>query len=489
MANKIAALYSRVSTEQQVERGESIPFQKRCLEKKAIELGYSFVHYSDEGVSGGSTKRADFLRMLSDVESDKYNAAFFYDLSRVSRDMLDSLLLRKTLDEHKVEIFSVSEDIDFKTDEGDFMYKIKGLVNERYRKDLIKRVKATMWAKAERGDFCGGQTPYGYDAKDKKLIINEAEAEIVRKIYNRFEDDPFFRGVTVWLNDAGYRTKKGTTFAQSTVKRLLTNPVYKACQTYGKRPGSKKYAPKEKWITVKCSFDPIISEEQFDRVQSLIKEKKREKRQMKYGTVFLLSTLLRCECGGSLNGYTMLKKSSGKLYRYYKCHNNTSKGGRICPGNSLRKDVIEALVMNKIRERVGLHFEEAETQHVVESREKNSPSKILERIDVTLVKLRAKQRRQLELYEEAAVPKDILLKRMKDISDEIEKEELCRSSLERELDPSRKSTRLNLIERINQLNGNFISLPDVTKKDILRQLVKAIIVKRNGEVDIELFEI
>jgi len=483
--NKIAALYSRVSTEQQVKRGESIPFQKQCLEKKALELGYSYAHYSDEALSGGSTKRAEFLRMLSDVEAGKISAAIFYDLSRVSRDMLDSLLLRKTLDEHKVEILSVSEDIDFKTDEGDFMYKIKGLVNERYRKDLIKRVRAKMLDMANKGRFTGGQPSFGYKVKEKKLIINEDEATVLRQMFDRFEQNPSYRGITTWLNKAGRNTKRGTTFAQSTVRRLLTNTAYKGYPTWGKRPGGKKFVSKDKWITVKGDYEPIITEVQFDRVQDLIKSRKREYPQRKYGVTYLLSSLIRCECGGTLNGYTQIKRSSGKLYHYYKCHNWASKG--TCAGNTWPKDVIENRVIEEVKKQVNLYFSQEEVSTLAPMQE--SAKEAIANARQKLKNLQSKQGKLIELYADGNIPRAELDKKMLALKTQIEEQASEIGKLDDDLNPKKKKVRLTVWERIQRLNGNFEKLSETTKKEILRQVIKGIVAYQNKELEIELYEV
>lgn len=489
--SKVAALYSRVSTQEQVDRGESIPFQKECLEKKAREMGYSlFRHYCDEAKSGGSAKRLGFLRMLSDIESDSIGAAIFYDFSRSSRDLTDLLLLRRTLEDRNIVIATCSEKIDLNTDEGDFMFKVQGIVNERYRKDTIKRVKAKMWDKASKGEYCGGITAFGYKAVKKHLVQDERESHIVREIYNRFEGYPYYRGITVWLNKMGYRTREGKEFAQSTVKRILISESYKGYLTYGKRSeGSKVYLPKEKWTIRKGDFEPIISEEQWNRVQKIIAERKFVRPQKKHGVRFALSCLMRCECGGTLNGYTMVKKPSGKMYCYYKCHNSTSKGITVCSGNTLRKEEIERLIIDKIRTDVKLHFEEQEAKSVADKERTISLEEQLKRIEKNISDLDAKKVRCLDLYLDEKYAKEELDERVCKIKKDREELESVREKIRYEINPKEKEKRQDIYERIKALNGDIFSLSDNAKGDIIKQVVKSVSVSRNKDVGVELYDL
>lgn len=488
MAN-VAALYSRVSTEEQVERGHSIPFQKESLEKEAKRQGLPFRHYSDEAKSGGSTNRASFLRMLADIETGEISKVIVFDLSRSTRDLKDLLIFQETLKDRGVELISLSEHIDLKTDEGDFLFKIKGVINERYRKDIAKRVSIYMHQKAKKGDFCGGQAPFGYveDKLTKRLMIDKAESEVVKKMFNWFEQDPFYRGVTVRLNREGYRTKRGQTFAQSTVRRILTNPVYKGIQTFGKRPGGKAFVSQDKWLFAKGNFEPIISEEQFNRVQLIVKNKKREKRNTKHGIIYLLSTLMRCECGASINGYSQRKKGYHKLYSYYACHNNQSKG--TCDRKRVKKTEIESSVIDYIKSYAKTHFEKSEIESVIKGQEINSAQEKLKRFNMEITKLESRKKKIYLLYEDDRVNKEDVINRIREIDTTLNSVKYQRDMLQNEISPKERSKREDVLERINKLNEDFDSLKEEVKRDILRQLIKGILLKKNGEIEIDLYEI
>ena len=487
MSKPIALGYSRVSTKEQVERGSSIPFQKEKVKEKAKELGYILKQqYSDDGISGGSTARKDCNDMLASLDGENVQAVIFYELSRTTRDLYDLLYLKKILEEKGIRLVSVAENLNLDTDEGDFMFKMQGLVNERQRKDTIKRVRAKMMDKHKKGEWCGGQVPYGFNIEGNKssahLVINEFEADIIRQIYNRFERRPFFRGIVRWLNENGIKTKRGETFAQSTVKRLLTNPIYKGIQTYGKRPASKGYAPKEKWLYEKANVKSIISEEQFDRVQNIVKNRPRIEKKRKHNVIYILDGgLMRCECGATLNGYTQ-PKPNGKLYFYYKCHNYMSKGSSVCKRPALVKSEIEQKVLQGISEKVKLQFEESEAREIGE----NSPVEELSRIEKHIQGLNARKQRLLDLYEDGSIEKDMLIKRMGKATLEIEQADDNKRRVEQEMDPKNKANRKTLMEKVN---AGWDAMTDSEKKRVLKQLVKSLVVYYNGEVELELYEV
>ncbi len=486
---KIQALYSRDSTETQRKKGLSVPRQKKWLEEEAKRRKFSNIrHYPDDGYSAKDDNRPSYKRLLSDIENDLINVVIVYKGDRIARNTIGFLGFVDLCNKHDVELISLSEKFDTTTPTGRLTLTILASLAEWERGQTVERVKDVMWSKVKKGDFCGGQPALGLDVKDKHLVHNEKESDIVRQMNDRFEDDPFYRGITVWLNSMGYKTKRGTTFAQSTVKRILTNPIYKGYQSFGKRVGGARTVDRNAPI-FKANVEPIISAEQFDRVQYLIKTKKHERRQRKHSIVFILGGLARCECGGNLDSYTMEKKQSGKKYCYYKCHNNTSKGNTVCPGNTRPKDIIEKHVLDYVRQEARLRFEEKEAEEIELRRKQNNPHEHLKRIESSIATLKGKRSRFYDALGDGSFPKAEISKRLDKIALELEDTEIQREALLAEINPVEKEKRAGVLGKVNALNGDIFSLPDSDKKAILKQLVKEIRVSRAGEVEIELYEL
>ncbi|OGW78834.1 MAG: hypothetical protein A3I73_00845 [Omnitrophica bacterium RIFCSPLOWO2_02_FULL_45_16] len=482
---KIQALYSRCSTDMQRDKGFSVPRQKKWLEDEAKHRKFSNIrHYPDDGYSAKDYNRPSFKRLLSDIENDAIDVVMVYKGDRIARNTVGFLEFVDLCNKHTIEIISLSEKFDTTTPTGRLTLTILASLAEWEREQTADRVSDAMWAKAEKGDFCGGQPPYGYDIKDKCLIINPTESAIIKLIYDSFEDDPFFRGVTRKLNALGYRTKRGTTFAQSTVKRLLTNVVYIGKQSYGKRAGGSKTIRKDASV-FQARHEAIITEEQFNRVRYLIKNKPHERRDRKYPVDYILSELVRCECGGSIVTYTQPKKTKDgvKLYPYYVCHNYQSKG--TCKRKKIPKAYLEQQVLEQVRKEAKLKFEEQEAKDIP----KKNPQEHLKRVENTIRGIKAHRVRLIDALAEGSLPRDLVVSKMDRFTLELEDAENQRQILIAENDPKEKQERGAVLERVNKLNGDIFSLSDIDKKAIMRQIIKSIVVSKTGEIEIDLYEL
>lgn len=494
---KIQALYSRISIQSKDAPSVSITRQKAQLERKAEELGFvNTEHYSDENCSGGTMERPEFQRMLEDIDAGLIDAVLTYDLDRISRDTADTLNFVKNLEGKGVRLISLSDNYD-NSPTGKLMLTVKSGSSQWYRDVIIDKVKKAMYHKAKNGDFCGGPPPFGYDVVDKHLVKNKEDAQLIQDIYNRFEDNPSFRGITIWLNAMGYKTKTwisqtkqkhgGTTFAQSSIRRILTNPLYKGVHTYGKRAGnSKTWLSKDKWLYSKGHLEPIISAEQFDRVQAII-ARRAYTPQKRHGIISILAGVIRCECGGTMNGYTQVKKETGKKYSYYKCHNCTSKG--TCPGNTWRKDELETKVMGEIRRRIKLYFTEEEARAVLAKKKGKDPQEHIKRINSVIAGIRTRQKNLMEAVEMKSMPKDMIEDRLSELKEELKTAESQLQKFIAEASPKEKVKRVSTLERLNKLNGDIMTLPNEVKADIVRQTVKAIVVKRTGQMEIDMYDV
>lgn len=488
--SKITALYSRVSTDMQRDKGFSIPRQKEWLESSAQQRGFSNIqHFVDDGFSASSANRPAYQRLLSKIKEGVIGTVIVYKFDRIARNVIELLGLVDLLKKKNINFISSSENLDTTTPHGMLMLTILGSLAEWERSVTVERVKDAMYDKAEKGDFCGGQPPYGFDVKDKNLVVNKDEAGWVKRMFNKFEETRSFRKVCISLNDKGVLTKRGQSWAASTVRRILTSHVYKGFYTYGKRAGgSKVYLPEDKWLIIKGHYEPIISEEQFDRVQALIKQRVFTKPK-RSGVVYLLSGLLRCgECGGSLCGHTQIKIKTGQKYSGYRCHHHLSKGEKICKGVRINKNKLEQSVLQEIRKTAKIHFEESEADEVL-AKDIDCPVDDLKQIEGSISRVKNKQQKLLMLFEDDAVSRDLLLERMKKISNELEQFQIQKANLIIETNPKEKNKRLSLLQKIKEANGDFLSYTDDVKKTILQQLIKKITVSKEGGIEIELYEL
>ena len=489
----IDAAYCRTSTEIQREKGHSIPRQKSLLAEDAKKDGCKrLTFYIDDGYSSADSERPAFVKLRKDIEAGRIRSLRAYSYDRLFRSLVDLLLFMKFIQENKVQFISLKEQFDTTNPYGKFQLQSLGAAAEFERSIVVQRVRDAMYHKVRKGDFCGGQPAYGYMIKKKKIYQHPDESKVVVIIYDKFIELRSFRGVVHWLNDHGYRTKRGQTWASATVKRILGNPIYMGIQTYGKRKGgAKTYAPESEWMYEKIrGLEPIISKEKFEKVQAIIKTRTFKKPDRR-GRVYLLSGLIRCECGGKMAGYTHPdKRKPGRSYSYYKCHNHSSKGATICPGNSFVKDSLEDLVLREVKERVDLRFDEKDKASVVQLNDDAASNRNrMQTLEKNVQKLTSRKQKLLGLYSEGVIDKKDLKEAIVKIDSQIDTASEEMSKLSLELDPGEQDKRAEVFSRLNNLNGELFKLPRNVQQSILQQVIKEIHITRDHQVTISIYEI
>lgn len=242
-AKPLAAIYVRVSTQEQASQGYSLNAQQEALENYAKALGYE-IHriYRDEGKSAKDLNRPEMTQMLADAESKKFSAIFIYKLDRFSRSIKDLILTIDKLKDWGIDFVSLQDRIETTSASGKLMFHIISAFAEFERNIIGDRTKFGMQRKAKEGGFIT-KAPKGYSLVNKKLVINEQEAEKVRAIFKEF------------LETETSLTKLATKYGLTTsgLKKLLQNTTY---------IGKTKFAEEES----QGSHIAIIDEELFRKV-------------------------------------------------------------------------------------------------------------------------------------------------------------------------------------------------------------------------------
>lgn len=178
-------------------------------------------------------------------------------------------------------------------------------MDEYYSINLAEEVKRGMTEKARRGGVVSAP-PFGYIMGNDSFEIDPERAEIVRRIFEKYISEQKTLPIAKWLNDSGITTRIGKTFANRSVKYILTNPVYigkMRWSTYGKATGTSIYIPTENTMIIDGKHDPIISEEKFNEVQKLISQmsEKYAKGAHQTPSEYMLRGLVKCSsCGATM---------------------------------------------------------------------------------------------------------------------------------------------------------------------------------------------
>jgi site-specific DNA recombinase len=182
-----AAIYVRVSTEEQARLGVSLDAQEEALKGYCKTYGFEIFNiYRDEGKSAKDMAHRPALRqLLTDAEAKKFNTVLVYKLDRFSRSLIDLKLTVEKLKKLKVDFVSMQEKIETNSAAGNLFFNILGSFAEFERQIIGERTKFGMAKKARDGTIVN-RAPLGYDIVNKKLVINEKGAELVRQIFNDF---------------------------------------------------------------------------------------------------------------------------------------------------------------------------------------------------------------------------------------------------------------------------------------------------------------
>jgi len=367
--NKKVAIYCRVSTTEQAEEGYSIKEQERLIREYCVNQEYEvYKVFSDAGISGKDIRHRPVIQqLLKDATDKKFDMVMSWKINRLSRKLEDAIKIVNTLDKYGIAYQSYSERFESDTPAGKMQFQMMALVGEFERNTIAQNVKMGMKAKARSGEWCGGTAPLGYcwvpmegtensSRKKSRLEIDKTEAEIVRLIYHMYASGKGYKAIVNYINQMGYRTKKGNAFSVAQLKTILTNPVYIGKVRFNVRRDwneKRRHNINPEPIIADGIHEAIITEEQWNQVQFLIHQKSGKPSRI-YDGEYPLTGILRCpECGaGMVISRVVSKRADGgkNVLTYYACGQWKNKGSSVCHSNMIRVEKANDFVCRRIEE-------------------------------------------------------------------------------------------------------------------------------------------
>ncbi len=329
---KRGVIYARYSCDNQ--REESIDGQIRDCSTFANSNDIEIIStYIDRAISARSDNRPEFQRMINDSYNNLFDVVLVWKSDRFSRNRRQALDYREILSRNKVKLLSCTEpNIDGPEQ---ILYQgISDSYNEYYSVELARKIKRGEKENVIQGKANGGVVPYGYKLVDRKYIVIEEEAEVLRFMFNEYlKDNMTIPKLLDIIHARGIRNHKGNKFPNGSFYHLLQNRKYIGEYKFGDN------------INKTC-IPAIIDIDTFNKVQEKLTRNKSKGSYFKKEE-YLLSSKLRCaECGALLIGETGTSKT-GRVYRYYKCQ-NAKKKHKECYLNPIKKDLIEDFVINEV---------------------------------------------------------------------------------------------------------------------------------------------
>jgi DNA invertase Pin-like site-specific DNA recombinase len=269
------AIYTRVSTDQGLEQDfNSLDAQydaSQAYIRSQAHAGWTLIRgkYDDGGFSGGNTDRPALQRLLDDVRAGKIDVIVVYKVDRLTRSLADFAKLVELFDEHDVSFVSVTQQFNTTTSMGRLTLNVLLSFAQFEREVTSERIRDKIGASKRKGLWVGGMVPLGYDTKDRKISVNEAEGESVRAIFRRYLELGSLNLLMTDLRRKGIATKVrklktgktvgGIPFTRGPLVHLLRNRFYIGEVSF-------------KGEILKGEQPAIIERELFDAVQAKLSE-------------------------------------------------------------------------------------------------------------------------------------------------------------------------------------------------------------------------
>ncbi|MDX1485587.1 MAG: recombinase family protein [Alphaproteobacteria bacterium] len=346
------AIYTRKSTDEGLDQEfNSLDAQREaCAAFVASQKHEGWIclsnHYDDGGISGSTLDRPAMQRLLTDIKAHKIDVVVVYKVDRLTRALADFAKIVEIFDAHTVSFVSVTQQFNTTTSMGRLTLNVLLSFAQFEREVTAERIRDKIAASKKKGMWMGGAVPLGYDAKDRKLVINHMEADTVRTLYQLYLEKGNVREVTEEANRRGLRTKRrddlhprmrgGRPFSRGHIYRILSNPIYIGRIAHKKESYSGLHPP-------------IIGLALWEKTQALLKSNRVQRRNgTNASDPSPLAGKLFDDLGNAFTPSHATKR--GRRYRYYierrpeiTDNNSVSARPKRIAANEIEKLLLDAL--------------------------------------------------------------------------------------------------------------------------------------------------
>ena len=510
------AAYCRLSKDDgENKMSESIENQMKLIREyvsKSADLEITDI-YIDDGYSGlYFANRPEFQRMMDDIYKGKIKGVITKDISRLGREHIEtSNYIERVFPSLNIRYIAILDGVDSVSHSNEELAQFKTLFNDMYSRDISKKIRGSLNAQKKRGQFMSGFAPYGYikDPKDKHhFLIDEEAAVVIRKIYNMYLSGYSRDGIAKKLNEEGVLTpseykrkvqgfkyanvheKTGAKgWAYPTINVILKNRTYTGAMVQHKSEKISYKVEKYRYISEKEQFivenmhEPIVSQDTFEQVQSLMKKRTRtpgfilEKK-----IVHPYAGILVCgDCGYNMQRVTCRDG--------YECGTYHRKGNEMCHSHFIKREVIDDIVKHEIQRQGKLALKESDKDEILKATERKKEAekkfvetdKKLERLKEELTGIQKYKKKTYENFVDGILNKEEYLSYKTEYEQQEQKirNKIEQTELEKECFDDAEEEYENWIEKFIK----YGELEEVTR-EIVVELIDRIVVYSNNRIDI-----
>jgi site-specific DNA recombinase len=335
------AVYTRKSSEEGLEQEfNSLHAQREACEAYIASQrsqGWVLVRdeYDDGGISGGTLERPALKRLLADIEAGLIDVVVVYKIDRLSRSLMDFSKLVEVFDRNAVTFVSVTQSFNTTTSMGRLTLNILLSFAQFEREVTAERIRDKFKASRMKGMWMGGMPPLGYFVENRKLIVDDEQANSVRWMFDRFVQIGSATQLAREVAQRDLRTRSGRPLDKKHLYRLLNNRAYIGEAVH-------------KGDSYRGEHDAIIDRETWNKVHAILQESPRKRAaRTRCDTPALLKGLLYGPDGAAFSP-THTRKG-GRLYRYYVSQTVLKHGAGSCPIGRIPAGEIETAVFAQLR--------------------------------------------------------------------------------------------------------------------------------------------
>jgi site-specific DNA recombinase len=466
---------------------ETLDRHKSTLLNIAREGNLNIVEIKEELVSGESlVNRPKMMELLNDVKNGLFDAVLVMDIDRLGRgNMQDQGLILDTFKESNTKIITPRKIYDLNNEFDEEYSEFEAFMARKELKLITRRMQRGRIKSIEEGKYVATNPPYGYKIeyqnKDRYLVVDDEKSEIVKIIYNLYSDGNGANKIASYLNSLGYKTTTGRTFYDKLIRDIIKNKVYCGYITWNttKRKGSKSSkTEKDSWIIAKGIHEPIVSEDLWNKCNSI-----RSKRSISSTPNNVLTNPLAGIVKCSLCGYTLVAKSSTSkqkdgtnIYtKYMVCSN--------CLNRSTKLDILEKTIIESLEGWVAGYKIDISENDIKKSNSTTIKDykKMLSILEKELDEL-AKQKDGLhDFLERRIYDIDTYLNRLKNISDRIDTINDSIKHIKNEInkETEKNQAKVEFLPSLEYLLGNYATSTIEEKNKLLKSVLDKVTYTKN----------